>query len=183
MTTENGAGLAGFMTARLKIFHWKEWLKDNDKRKKLGGRLAEILTIPVLAHLPPSLQLSSAGNAVEAWIAGRAAESDVYLVVAQADSQIIGLLFLVNLPEKSGIDTIHLGYLLAESAWGKGFATELVSGLVAAMRFENAAQFVGGVGKNNVASAKVLLKSGFKRSEALSTPDTDNFIFSVPNPD
>ena len=61
-----------------------------------------------------------------------------------------------------GRTEVRIGYLLSESAWGKGFATELVGGFVAWCRQYASLQSVaGGVERGNVASIRVLEKNGF----------------------
>jgi len=179
MTGDSRISLKGFVTANLVVRHWEEWLEEAEKRKALEARLAEILTPSVLAHLPPSMQLSGAASSVRGWVSARAAESRVFVVATAGEGEIVGLLILVQLPETAQKDALHLGYLLAESAWGRGYATELVTGLVNAKGFGTGTRFSGGVGKENIASAKVLQKSGFTRSAALSSDDTDQFIFTV----
>ncbi len=56
---------------------------------------------------------------------------------------------------------MRLGYLLAERAWGKGIASELIRGLVEWCRKSGIASIVGGVERNNIASRRVLEKNGF----------------------
>lgn len=180
MDKGRGFGFSGFSTANLRVRLWDDWLRPAEKRAALENRLAQILTPPVLAHLPPSLQLPEAENAVQGWVSARAAESRVFVVVSAADQAIIGLLFLAQLPGTEATETYHLGYLLAESRWGRGYGTELVKGLVAAKGIAHPARIVGGVDKNNAASAKVLLKSGFVRADALSSAETDQFVYTVP---
>jgi ribosomal-protein-alanine N-acetyltransferase len=73
---------------------------------------------------------------------------------------------------------VHLGYLLAEEAWGKGYGTEIVSGLAKAYERQSPILLVAGVDIGNPASARVLEKAGFQRSEARSTPDVDMYVRS-----
>ena len=178
---EKWEALKEFSSARLEVFRWEDLLESGEARKPLEDALTTILTPAVLAHLPPSLHLGAGKNAIDAWISARAAESHVFVVQLRGSSEIIGLLIMVELPAEKDVRTLHLGYLLGESAWGKGFATELVSGLVSSARFEDNTQIIGGVDKNNGASARVLLKAGFKRSAALSTPETDQFVYIAPS--
>ena len=57
---------------------------------------------------------------------------------------------------------VRLGYLLAESAWGKGLASELIEGFVRWCRGEAAIRsLAGGVNPDNAASIHVLEKNGF----------------------
>ena len=55
-----------------------------------------------------------------------------------------------------------MGYVIAESAWGKGFATEVVAGLADWCRDNGTIRsLIGGVADRNGASARVLRKNGF----------------------
>lgn len=127
-----------------------------------------MLTPPVLQHLPPSVQLDGTQNAIGNWITGRQATTDVYLVTAS--STLIGLLFLFNSPQADG--DLNLGYLFSENAWGQGYASELVAGLVQALGNDFNGRIHGGVAIDNPASARVLEKAGFVPNPDLTTPDT-----------
>lgn len=58
---------------------------------------------------------------------------------------------------------LRLGYLIVESRWGRGYATELLQGLVEWVRIAPFRRIVAGVASDNVASKRVLEKSGFVR--------------------
>ena len=73
----------------------------------------------------------------------------------------------------------HIGYLLAEPTWGKGYATELVTGLVEALRSEAPMTLLGGVDTKNPASARVLEKAGFRLSAELSDDETSIFALEL----
>lgn len=62
--------------------------------------------------------------------------------------------------EKSG-SVVRLGYLLSESAWGQGLASELVRGFVDWCGTVEIAAILGGVERDNTASQRVLTKNGF----------------------
>ena len=119
----------GYITDRLEIEHWQPKLDVPARRDLLEAALAGILTPVVLAPLPEPLHLPSAGI-ISDWVTARASESDVFTVTERARGEMIGLLILASSPREADPVDVHLGYLLAESAWGRGFASELVSGLV-----------------------------------------------------
>ena len=76
------------------------------------------------------------------------------------------LLFLAEWAASSAVE-IRVGYLLAEPYWGRGFASELIAGLVAWCRQQPSVEFLaGGVAADNPASARVLEKNGFRQSTA-----------------
>lgn len=166
--------LTGFETTRLRVQHWGARLADTRRRAVLERDLAAILTPPVLQPLPPSLQRAP-GEGITRWIDDRAAESDVLTIHNQRSGVLLGILILAHPPGAGTISRVHLGYLLAESAWGCGYATELVTGLILATGA--GVELVGGVACDNPASARVLEKAGFVKSRSDSTPETDVFVW------
>ncbi len=147
----------GFETGRLDVRQWDTAISEAGRRAALADELRAILTKPVLAHLPPALQDARAD--IDGWITARAAESDVFLVRG-ADETLIGLLILARM---GAGEPIHIGYLLAEAAWGHGYATELVQGLVHALATQAPPDLYAGVDAANPASTRVLEKVGFSR--------------------
>ena len=148
-----------FQTDRLKVENWTPHLRDEVRRSALETRLSEILTPAVLRHLPPTLQRHNA-EPIHAWVQAREDEAEIHLIETRADENVIGLLILAH---RGGTPPdIHIGYLFAEEAWGHGYATELVVGLVQATPAP--ARLLAGVEANNPASARVLEKAGFSRN-------------------
>lgn len=158
-----------FETTRLKVEGWGSRVE----RDALVSELENILTPAVLEHLPEPLQLVDSRRNLQQWIEARAAESKV-LTVRMRNGKLIGLLILAFSPKTEHPTTVHLGYLLSEVAWGKGYGTELVSGLVSWFGSANkAVQLLGGVGKQNKGSARVLINNGFEVLEDHVDPETD----------
>ena len=116
-----------FTTPRLRIAHWRTARAIQTERKALENALLDLLTPPVLAHLPPSLQLLNRKDSLTDWITARDAESDVLTVSQQQDGMLIGLMILAPSPAATQPPVLHLGYLLRETAWGQGYATEIVA--------------------------------------------------------
>ncbi|KMW56297.1 Ferrichrome-binding protein [Candidatus Rhodobacter oscarellae] len=118
-----------------------------------------MVTPAVTAHLPEDLVVTGAAEPA-AWLA-RLAERSTVCTVRDPDA-LVGFLTL-----GAGSETeLMLGYLFAEHAWGRGYASELVAGLLAHLRAKDwRGKVTGGVVAKNPASAKVLLKSGFERAE------------------
>ncbi|SMX31716.1 GNAT family N-acetyltransferase [Maliponia aquimaris] len=133
-------------------------LDDPALRPSLETRLARMLTPLVLAHLPSDFPPGHGPNAMGDWIATRRARAQVFVV--ERDADLIGLLFLFR-PDPASTD-LHLGYLFAEEAWGQGYATELLSGLLAQLRPQAPLTLRASVTTGNPASARVLRKSGFR---------------------
>ena len=166
----------GFVTERLQVASWKSALKEGAPRQKLVEELAIILTPDVLRYLPLPLHMPGGPQTIDRWISARDGESDVFTIRKHGPSALIGLLILAPFQEPDATRTVHLGYLFADHAWGKGFATELLHGLVAAQIEQGGpAKLLAGVGKGNAASAMVLLKSGFRLAVDLSNAETDMF--------
>jgi ribosomal-protein-alanine N-acetyltransferase len=165
-----GALMLHFRTNRLMVADWAPHLAVPEP---LTAALGPVLTPSVLAHLPPSMQLDPE-QGIPAWITARAAESTVLTVTDTSNDTLAGLVVLHHDEQ-----TCHLGYLLAESAWGRGLGSELIAGLVTAMTPMAPMTVVGGVGHDNPASARVLVKSGFAKDTASSPPDTDLYRLTL----
>lgn len=170
-----------FETARMVVQNWEEILCDEAQRSVLITNLKGVLTPTVLQHLPEPLQISDTQTAINDWITERVRESDVQLVRDRVDDRLLGLLILAEFTELEAPTTVHLGYLFSESAWGKGYATELIAGLVTWYKDEGrSVQLLGGVETDNIPSAKVLQKNGFELVEELSNLTTEMFGLCIP---
>ncbi len=77
---------------------------------------------------------------------------------------------------RNTVPNIQLGYLIAENAWGNGYASELLDGLIEALALGPAIPLVAGIGRDNPASARVLQKSGFVLSREDASADTDMYV-------
>ncbi|MEM8729734.1 MAG: GNAT family N-acetyltransferase [Pseudomonadota bacterium] len=168
-----------FSTVRLSVQNWLPNLDNVQTRQALEQSLSAILSDRVLEHLPTPLQLEYPKGGVSTWIDARAKESEVLLVSWKQSKTLVGLLILASGGGAAERPLVHIGYLLAETAWGQGVASELLRGLVAAVKKEGPARLVGGVCRNNPASARVLQKTGFVLSPDISTADTEMFVCDV----
>jgi len=65
--------------------------------------------------------------------------------------------------------TIHLGYFFGEQYWGQGYATEIINGLVSDLGNKGESRLLAGVDADNIASARVLEKVGFKKLHERTT--------------
>ncbi len=170
----------GFSTERLQVARWGPLLGNAVERAWLIENISSLLTPSVLQHLPPPLQVIDASAEAQDWIAARDAESDVLTVQGQDGGPLIGLLILATVDEVGGVQTRHIGYMLAEAYWGRGYATELIGGLVDWVRIKGQpVRLIGGVDAGNTASAKVLLKNGFERDAGLSDGLTEMFSLDL----
>lgn len=124
--------------------------------------VSALLTPEVLKHLPEPLQMPGSAAPVGAWLAARLAESFLYAVHEKTAAELNGLLILADTSEFDATPTLRLGYLFAQPAWGQGYATELVAGLVRELRSIGwGGQLLAGVSRANPGSSRVLLKAGF----------------------
>ncbi len=154
-----------FETERLIVKEWHSLSPDDWQREDLAKVVASMLTEPVTRSLPLSWQGTYSLDRAREWIKERDDEGSTFLVIDKSSRQGIGLmiLFETQTEEGDGEAEVRLGYLLSEAAWGKGIASELVSGLVSWCRGQECiSSIAGGVAHNNTASIRVLEKNGFQ---------------------
>lgn len=171
--------IARFSTDRFLIDSWLPLTEDPQARRALVATLATILTPKELAHLLGSLHLGPDGSAVSDWVDARTAKSDVLSVQSKADMRLVGLIILASDHDERDRPTIHLGYLVAESVWGQGAASEIVKGLFSSLRKAAPLRLVGGVDTGNPASARVLQKAGFTLDPLLSRPVSETYTLDI----
>lgn len=86
------------------------------------------------------------------------ADGRLFVVTLEGESKAIGFVFLST--ENAGDS--HIGYLLGESFWGKGYATEILRCLIDFIKSEEQViRLIAGVATDNIASIKLLQKLGF----------------------
>ena len=147
-----------FTTERLVVEDWTPHLGNEVRRSALEGALTDLLTPPVLRHLPEPLHLT---DDIAHWIDARQAEADIHLVQTK-NGTLIGLLILAATGETP--PDIHIGYLFGEAHWSRGYATELLQGLVT--HLPRPVRLLAGVEPDNTASIRVLERVGFIRGDA-----------------
>tara|TARA_R110000850_G_scaffold46105_3_gene116278 strand:- start:1296 stop:1802 length:507 start_codon:yes stop_codon:yes gene_type:complete len=163
-----------FSTPRLRVLPIQDALANP---RGFNAELSQILTPPVLAPLPPSLQLK--GRSITEWIATQSANSDVLVIRDRDKTALIGLMLLHI--EPAATPDCHLGYLIAETNWGQGFATELLEGFIAFCRANfPAIKLLAGVDADNPASARVLKKAGFTAQPNPQSPTGTLFQLQLP---
>jgi len=163
--------LCRFTTPRLTISSWWDLVCCNDSKLTLAQTVLDILTPKVTASLPESWQDINHIEDALIWMNDRANESCFLVVQESLNDHVIGFVFLHELAQELPQKTImsdkvkselHLGYLLAEDYWGKGFASELIAGLVESAKASGEIKsFIGGVNIDNMASIMVMEKNGF----------------------
>lgn len=161
-----------FSTERLLINEWKSFSPDEWPRQDLPGIVMEVLTERVTQSLPPSWQGKYTLNRADQWIKERDDEGVTLLVVEQASQRAIGMIVLFESDDSAHF---RLGYMLAETAWGQGFASELIAGFVEWCREHEIRSVTGGVERDNLASRRVLEKCGFVAEPAAAESEEQLF--------
>lgn len=150
----------GFATKRLIVEEWHKLEREGRLRTELPLVVRTIMTPAVTASLPVSWQGPYTRRRAQNWIEERDGEGTTLLVVERSTAEPVGLLVLF---EGDSLN-LRIGYMLAETAWGKGFATELIHGLVGWCRDARKRTIVAGVAAGNLASQRVLTKCAFSPS-------------------
>ncbi len=150
-----------FDTDRLHVISWHQVPVSNFDVDQQVRFIQTLLVDEVKAELPPSWQGPYDAARAKAWIEDRKNEGHVLLLLH--DKEPLGLLLLGE-TEHDHRPELRVGYLLVRSQWGKGYASELISGLLCRLRDDEHSTIrsvAGGVSSTNASSARVLEKNGF----------------------
>jgi len=152
-----------YHTKRLHVLPWKEYADSTKKILAFAELVTEILSPEVTKDLPSGWQQIITPADAKQWVEERDEESSLLIIQDQSSKAIIGLMFLHESESDDSSIEVRLGYLIAEKHWGKGYATELVQGLVHWCKsIEKIKSISGGVESGNIGSIKVLERSDFK---------------------
>jgi RimJ/RimL family protein N-acetyltransferase len=171
-----------FVTHRLLVKEWNSLSAEDWERQPLSQVVITLLTQPVTRWLPTAWQGPYTEERALTWIDERDGEGTALLIIERSSRAPAGLVILLetNAEDVVGSTDVRLGYLLAESAWGKGIASEMLSGFVAWCRQQAAiSSITGGVHRDNVASQRVLEKNGFLRVQNTNEVTQDDWIFRL----
>ncbi len=122
----------------------------------IASDLGRILTPSVTEFLPPRARLAHFDGDVAAWLSYQR-DNGAAVMFVKCDGLGVGLVMLHNGADREAM----IGYMLAQSAWGRGYASELILGLVAMLRAAGFQYAFGGVADQNPASCRALEKAGF----------------------
>jgi len=173
-------GNCSFETERLVVDDWSRVLTGDDPQALRDGFVLSLLTDAVTRDLPPEWQGPFDEDRAASWFAERQSESTVLLIVDRSDDRPIGLLILSETNNDDRGSDIRLGYIIAENAWGRGLATEVVAGIAGWCRTNGTIRsIVGGVADGNSASARVLQKNGFVPHFAVVDLPADNVEYTL----
>lgn len=184
LVVHNGdAGAAGrdlgFQTRRLVAREWHSWQDDEWAARPLTDVVCTVLSERVTEALPIEWRGAYSADRARRWVDERDRDGTTLLVVDRSSRAAIGLVILGEEELSAGGVEIRLGYLLAEAAWGNGFATELVRGLVDRCREMGVASIVGGVERDNAPSRRVLEKNGFVHDAGSEVASADVLGFRL----
>lgn len=172
-----------FETERLLVKEWHSLSASDWPQQDLAHVVMTTLTEPVTRSLPPSWQGSYSKERASQWIQERDDEEGATLLaIDKSTRQPIGLMILFESQSETdnGCIDVRLGYLLAEAAWGKGFATELVTGFVSWCHNQSSiASIAGGVERDNLASIRVLEKTGFQLVTSGTETAQDELLYQL----
>ena len=147
-----------FNTDRLIV---KEWRALSDSDTDMVQSVITILTPRVTQSLPESWHGEYTVDRASRWIADRDQEGATLLVLDSASKTPIGLMILFESEEEGVGRCVRIGYSLAESAWGRGYGSELLKGFVDWCRTVDISSVIAGVARENRPSQRVLEKNGF----------------------
>ena len=143
-----------YKTNRLSVF---EAFITPQESKPLTAT-AKLLSPKVVESLPSNFKNINSLSDAEGWYNNMLSESRLFRVNLADTDTIIGFVFVFV---EDDIDA-HIGYLLGESYWKKGYATELLQGLIDFVINESKwTKLIAGVDTRNKVSSKLLLKLGF----------------------
>lgn len=155
---------------------WHSISSDEWDQEALETIVKIILTPQVTRSLPPAWQGDYTLERARDWIKERDDDGVTLIVVEKSTRSPIG--FIILFESTDGRD-LRLGYLLAEPAWGKGFASELIKGLVEWCKNNNIYTVTGGVENDNIASIRVLEKNGFVRESHADDKEEQMFVLRI----
>ena len=158
-----------FETSRLKAAELTTPLPA-ELLSKLLMQLPNVLAPSVVNNLPPYFHGINTKAQANTWLQRMLSESRLLQVIA-ISGELIGFVFI----HENDDQTAHIGYLLAESHWGKGLATELLKAFISAVKNSKSwEKLIAGVEASNKASCQLLIKLGFIEQ---SSDNPDNLFF------
>ncbi|MDK2594302.1 GNAT family N-acetyltransferase [Pseudoalteromonas obscura] len=163
-----------FQTSRLD-FYTCSALLENPKR---AIPTVQILTPSVVSFLPQDWQSPPQDCRAHHWLNDKLKEAEIYIAVPKQSSLNSTYIPLGMAIVHSEQYNAHLGYLIAEQAWGKGYGTELLSGVMDYLKHNTAIQTVhAGVDPSNLGSIRALEKCRFELAQASVAGKNSFYIY------
>ncbi len=138
-----------------------EWSLLSVSDTNMATAVQAILTPRVNQSLPEDWRGEYSEDRAAKWVEDLDQEAAVLLVMNRSTNRAIGLMTLFEDDQKQSGPCVRIGYMLAENAWGKGYASELLQGFIGWSRAMKIASIIGGVERDNIASQRVMQKNGF----------------------
>ncbi len=157
-----------FFAERVIVKPWQVFEDTLASTVMIFKEMKEVLSSEVIKDLPDAWLELIGGGKIEIWLEEQKKESHLFAIMDQNNEELLGLLFLYSDHGEAdeGNINLRLGYLLKESVWGQGIASELIASLVVwCDELGVIRKISGGVEENNIGSIKVLEKCGFKKSD------------------
>jgi len=146
-------------TPRLNLYQVRDKLSKKQESQLLLSIVVELLSPKVVQNLPPYFHNIDSITDAKIWLDHMVDESQLFVIAQKSSALTIGFLFIYE--QDNG--EAHIGYLLGEDYWQKGFASELLSAFIEyATKEQKYSKLIGGVDKSNKSSAYLLEKLGFK---------------------
>lgn len=143
-----------YQTSRLTV---TEVFSESD-RPEILLRIPELFTTNVVENLPPYFANIKSPSDAQLWLEKILSEGQLLLVEHAETDTVIGFVFIFVVQETHA----HIGYLIGEQYWRKGYATELLKGFIgAAIKDNKWCKLIAGVDVGNNASSKLLINLGF----------------------
>lgn len=161
-----------FRTDRLDVGEWHAMADHHGV--DLETVITEVLNPDTTRALPPEWHGAFSIERSRRWIDDRDAESATLLAVEQETGVAACLLLLFESASDDDprVD-LRIGYIVRDTAAGRGLASELVGGLVKWARSQPTIGVLsGGVSSDNAASARVLIKNGFVTTARTASTET-----------
>jgi RimJ/RimL family protein N-acetyltransferase len=165
-----------FETSRLSV---ADWHSQTDGVETLVEVVCDMLTADVTEQLPTSWQGPYSAERAAAWISDRDADGILLLAIRADTREPVGLLMLhEDESSRVGRSDVRLGYLVTQGQWGRGFASEMLGGLIDWARVSGVASLVAGVAHSNDASIRVLDKCGLTRVDG-ERPGGSEYLYRM----
>ncbi len=172
--SDGKAASGGTLSASCPIWEAKKWEFETERLQVVGWRsrgdaklaafLAVALTENVTRELPLTWQSGVTLDNANAWIAERDKNGKLFLVEAKNNTSPVGMFMFFPDKATATEGQVRVGYVFAESAWGHGYASEVLVGFVKHWdKTGITAQLLAGVTASNLASQRVLEKAGFSK--------------------
>lgn len=147
-----------FSTSRLNIHEIDNQLNLSEHASFLQAT-CELLSPAVVQELPDDFQNINSAILALKFLSQLQLESRIFALYL--GENLMGFIFAYE----ADAETAHIGYLLAEDYWGKGYAREALTGFIQFSKTLTWNILIAGVAATNLSSIKLLEKLDFQPIE------------------